>query len=260
MADVRLTATNPEDSSVVPVACNEKGELKLEEPIVVEGPPGEKGDKGDKGDPGDPFSGNFADDVSFGGAATFADGEVNIDSSGNVSIGASVLTGLGNNSSPSFGVYSQYGSRLGMWGGGQRWWYVHGESSSYLHLGCRIENNTTDDDIIFIKADGRVGIGAPSLTATLEVAGDVVIGSRNKQWMIVESNGLAHLVEQTTSQDIPVDDELEEPPPVTYPPLRDIPAELTMVEQHLQQVMEKLQMEPPASWDVGRKERFSVET
>ena len=31
MADVRLTATNPEDSSVVPVACNEKGELKLEE-------------------------------------------------------------------------------------------------------------------------------------------------------------------------------------------------------------------------------------
>lgn len=32
MADVRLTAINPEDSSVVPVACNDKGELKLEEP------------------------------------------------------------------------------------------------------------------------------------------------------------------------------------------------------------------------------------
>ena len=31
MADVRLTATNPADSSVVPVACNERGELKLEE-------------------------------------------------------------------------------------------------------------------------------------------------------------------------------------------------------------------------------------
>lgn len=30
MADVRLTATNPEDSSVVPVACNAKGELLLE--------------------------------------------------------------------------------------------------------------------------------------------------------------------------------------------------------------------------------------
>lgn len=33
MTDVRLTATNPEDSSVVPVACNAKGEIKLEEPI-----------------------------------------------------------------------------------------------------------------------------------------------------------------------------------------------------------------------------------
>ena len=33
MTDVRLTATNPADSSVVPVACNAKGELKLEEPI-----------------------------------------------------------------------------------------------------------------------------------------------------------------------------------------------------------------------------------
>ena len=69
MADVRLTATNPEDSSVVPVACNEKGELKLEEPLVVEGPEGEKGEKGD---PGDPFSGNFADNVSFGGTAQFS--------------------------------------------------------------------------------------------------------------------------------------------------------------------------------------------
>ena len=72
MADVRLTATNPEDSSVVPVACNAKGELKLEEPI--EGPKGDKGDKGDKGEDGDPFSGNFADDVTFDGNATFAGG------------------------------------------------------------------------------------------------------------------------------------------------------------------------------------------
>jgi len=43
MNDVRLTATNPEDSSVVPVLCNAKGELKLEEPIIVEGPPGQDG-------------------------------------------------------------------------------------------------------------------------------------------------------------------------------------------------------------------------
>ena len=31
MTDVRLTATNPDDSSVVPVACNARGELRLEE-------------------------------------------------------------------------------------------------------------------------------------------------------------------------------------------------------------------------------------
>ena len=37
MTDVRLTATNPEDSSVVPVACNAKGELKLEEVPTFDG-------------------------------------------------------------------------------------------------------------------------------------------------------------------------------------------------------------------------------
>jgi hypothetical protein len=34
MTDVRLTATNPEDSSVVPVACNSKGELLVTEPMI----------------------------------------------------------------------------------------------------------------------------------------------------------------------------------------------------------------------------------
>ena len=75
MADVRLTATNPEDSSVVPVACDASGRLLLEEqgqgPPGPEGPPGPKGDDGQDGDP---FSGNFDGDVSFtGGTADFAD-------------------------------------------------------------------------------------------------------------------------------------------------------------------------------------------
>lgn len=34
MTDVRLTATNPEDSSVVPVACNSRGELLTAEPVI----------------------------------------------------------------------------------------------------------------------------------------------------------------------------------------------------------------------------------
>ena len=34
MTNVRLTATNPEDSSVVPVACNSRGELLVVEPVI----------------------------------------------------------------------------------------------------------------------------------------------------------------------------------------------------------------------------------
>lgn len=74
MADVRLTATNPEDSSVVPVACDAAGRLLIEEPQVIEGPPGppgEQGPPGQDGQDGDPFSGNFAGDVTFGGSAAF---------------------------------------------------------------------------------------------------------------------------------------------------------------------------------------------
>ena len=83
MADVRLTATNPEDSSVVPVACDASGRLLLEEPQVVEGPPGPKGDDGKDGDP---FSGNFADDVTFGGSAKFAGGANSISETGAVTV------------------------------------------------------------------------------------------------------------------------------------------------------------------------------
>ena len=54
MADVRLTATNPEDSTVVPVACNAKGELKLEEI------------------PDQSFDGNLDGDLTVSGSATFA--------------------------------------------------------------------------------------------------------------------------------------------------------------------------------------------
>lgn len=38
MTDVRLTATNPEDSSVVPVACNTRGELLVQE-VTIESIP-----------------------------------------------------------------------------------------------------------------------------------------------------------------------------------------------------------------------------
>ena len=62
MTDVRLTATNPEDSSVVPVACNAKGELKLEEPID------------------NSFDGSLNGDLNVTGSAEFA-GRTDIGSS-----------------------------------------------------------------------------------------------------------------------------------------------------------------------------------
>ena len=52
MADARLVATNPEDSSLIPVACTPEGLLKTEG--GTEGPPGPKGDPGDSGDVGAP--------------------------------------------------------------------------------------------------------------------------------------------------------------------------------------------------------------
>ena len=62
MTDVRLTATNPEDSSVVPVACNAKGELKLEEVPT--------------------FDGNVDGDLTVSGSATFAGGNFQVFSGG----------------------------------------------------------------------------------------------------------------------------------------------------------------------------------
>ena len=67
MADVRLTATNPEDSSVVPVACNAKGELKLEEI------------------PDQSFDGNLDGDLTVTGSATFASGDIKLNATGVIS-------------------------------------------------------------------------------------------------------------------------------------------------------------------------------
>ena len=69
MTDVRLTATNPEDSSVVPVACNAKGELKLEEPLA--------------------FDGNLNGDLNVTGTSSFA-GEINAASGINIQPGSGV--------------------------------------------------------------------------------------------------------------------------------------------------------------------------
>ena len=105
MADVRLTAINPEDSSVVPVTCDASGRLLLEERGVgPQGPPGPQGDPGQDGQDGDPFSGNFADNVTFGGSASFA-GLVTGEAGGSFSGGSFTISrAAGNNTGLIVGI------------------------------------------------------------------------------------------------------------------------------------------------------------
>ena len=227
MTDVRLTATNPEDSSVVPVACNEKGELKLEEPQVTSDLYVEKA--------GDTMTGNLhlGDKVTLNpdGSAQFANGKIDFYQDGTSEFDQTVTATRFTND-----------GRTDPWLKG-----YNGPSESFN-----------------VAADGSlrvIGTGSPLAPAVLLTASgagtftsDVIIGSRNEQWMIVESNGLAHLVKQTRAEGIETADLTGETADLTgkvqYPPLRDIPGELTMVEEQLQKVLEKLRMVPEAGWEV----------
>ena len=109
-----------------------------------------------------------------------------------------------------------------------------------------------------ITSDGQIRLGGADPTdssktnillegddGSAEFAGDVVVGSRNKKWMLVESNGLCHMVEQSRASTADL-----VAPAAEYPPLRDVFAELNAIESALAQVMEKLRMTPPAGWEV----------
>lgn len=262
MADVRLTATNPADSSVVPVACNEKGELLLEDPIYVEGPPGPPGD------PGDPFTGSFAGDVHLDGPVSINASSIDHPLTEKTHLVAAAhpddaytawLTapaGLPSRACTVF--FTSTNDQAGLSNAGSLT-FQHdvegGVHSTELHIGLR---NTGDGlealtRVASFRARGQVGILKADPQAALDVNGDVIIGSRGTQWMIVESNGLAHLVDQSTVQTeggyaVGENEWVEQS--VVYPELRNIPDELTMVERQLQAVMERLKMAPEAGWEV----------
>ena len=272
MTDVRLTATNPDDSSVVPVACNAKGELKLEEPID------------------NSFDGNLDGDLTVSGSAEFAG---DIESATNVFVGDYDLT-----STTSDGVRLQPGilkvqrpstipdsaSALEIHRGTQQVFGLLADGSAsfagditadgntaslrFYALGDSITDRfrgyspTSDGTKLTFRVDsnGTVKIAAddtpgnnPKITlasdGSASFAGDVTVGSRNKKWMLVEQGGLCHMVEQTRrSPDVSTADLVE--PQQEYPKLRDVLNELDLVEQALQAVMEKLRMDPPAGWPV----------
>ena len=290
MADVRLTATDPTDSSVVPVACNAKGELLLEEPQVVVGPEGPQGPPGQNGQDGDPFSGNFAGDVTFGGSAVFGDdvvihdvtvgrgpgedgsntvvgkGAFPINTTGreNTAIGQRSLennmegdlnTAVGTNAleniidsgdNTAVGAFALATNSIGSYNtaiGRSAGFAIQGSNNTIIgaHPGEIYLNDTV---IISAGLQERVRIDSDGIARFF---GDVVITSRNKPWMLVEQNGLCHLVEQISATTA---DLVETAAAVEYPPLRDVFAELDAIEKALEEVMDKLRMAPPAGWEV----------
>lgn len=303
MTDVRLTATNPDDSSVVPVACNAKGELKLEEPTLnSDDYVAKAGDNmtgsltiGPEGGPavttlGDNGSAEFAgavtvgdtpntqtntgaevnpagyffarrgdtDSIFLGAGSTNAQANIAIYGNGQITGGGDLGTGGTNpgysiapSGSANFAGDLTLEDRTSTSGSSVVFRPQSANSSSGAYASINAEGvlSTYGTDIVFKVRGGSNGsdssiqeIARFGYDGSAEFAGDVVIGSRNKKWMIVESGGIAHLVEQTRSA--------EAGPLEQYPELRNLPQELDLVEQALHDVMEKLRMKPPAGWPV----------
>ncbi len=244
MSDVRLTATNPEDSSVVPVACNSKGELLTVPPVIEQ----------------------IDNDVRIIGGFTVND-------ENKFAVNRQLNTGfdlfirgepLGTNNSFSCvnlvfsldGNYDQF-----IWGFNHSW-SSQGFSStqvlSAFNTSLSASNKVATPKAISgyrasISADANQGGGPTyafyaSSSAPSWFGGEVIVSSRNKRWTLVEQGGLCHMVQETTSYSPEEDEAL--PVEKDYPKLRDVFNELNMIEGALEQVMTKLRMVPPANWEV----------
>jgi len=255
MSDVRLTATNPEDSSAVPVACNSKGELLLEEI------------------PDQSFDGDLDGDLTVSGSATFGNYS---DNNGLLinGLGGGVANLTINRASGSSGlIYGQLngnttslinadgsvmfsGGAISIESGGTIRTAAAGTGMS---VGTALSTSDTANSAFEIKAGATAGTpdtGQRTVKITpsgsAEFTGDVSVGSRSKKWTLVEQGGLCHMVEVTLRSPVSTADLVDEPDDIPkYPKLRDVFHELDLIEQALQQVMEKLRLDPPAGWPVG---------
>ena len=75
----------------------------------------------------------------------------------------------------SISVYNASGGRLGLWGNGSRWWYIHGEDTNALQIGARTSSNTVDSDYLTVSTSGNVGIGALTPQEKLHIEGNIQI-------------------------------------------------------------------------------------
>ena len=133
MADVRLTATNPEDSSVVPVACNAKGELKLEEI------------------PDQSFDGNLDGNLTVTGSASFA-GDVTLRTSTADTDWTPALVQFGKatgGNSQGVSMFSSHRIRAGNQYAYMRWGYCSDGNGDANDLGSwnMYASRSTDADI-----------------------------------------------------------------------------------------------------------------
>jgi len=256
MSDVRLTATNPEDSSVVPVACNASGELLLE------------------AIPDQSFDGNLEGDLVVNtkapekGPGLIVSSQHSTPELGGWIRLADANTGV---------TRSQWGYNLS----------VNDVTFDLVGADCGLRirssdsNMTSAGDLIVIDADGFVEFeGTVSSSKWFESQrtdgtstafyavlngeervnirangsayfdGDVVAGSRGKQWTLVEQGGLCHMIEETRRSSVATADLVEPDEPPKYPKLRDVFHELDLIEQALEEVMTKLRLDPPAGWPV----------
>ena len=274
MTDVRLTALNPEDSKVYPVACNTSGELKLEKQAT--------------------FDGNLNGDLKVSGSVRIRNKDQNTnnlrDSQTTSDREAELQINSSNGVDSSIGLISWNGADSGFYS--PQFWlaksngsvgsnvvvtndtdlgainFAGNDGASFLNAASiraevdgtagsdnmpgRLVLSTTADgksaptERLRISSSGNVGIGTQVPQAKLDVAGDVVVGSRSKQWMLVEQGGLCHMVEQVVATTA----DLVDPATAEYPKLRDVFKELNTIERCLEEIMTKLRMTEPDGWPV----------
>jgi hypothetical protein len=243
MTDVRLTALNPEDSQVYPVACNSSGELQVvEQKIEV-----------------------IDNDVTINGTLNvnssnsltiydneavgfrFASSSISSDS-GTVSGSSFSFLSSGNYPSAIYGIESSLGAQG----------FSTGSSVAGYSVSLTSANNISCSGNLYgyrayVKSDANNGSGGAyafyaSSNAPSLFGGEVTVTSRSKRWTLVEQGGLCHMVEEANALS-DVEEELDSPEK-EYPKLRDVFNELNLIESALQEVMTKLKMTPPPGWEV----------